>query len=153
MEREVRYTVFKISDVTEALDPDEATTLIELEEKVAIYRESVGKSPLECVVVESDWPEYDPTWQAIERRVDGQPGMNIEEIFTELQDLGCSMADKARRARETARKSHKRGELKKRDKFNAVARAYEMMHEELNPLCVELLDHTSGDFRNKDVPF
>lgn len=68
-QREERYTIFKISDVTEALGPDECTALIELEEKVALYREQAGKKPLVCVVVESDWPEYEPTWKAIEQRV------------------------------------------------------------------------------------
>jgi len=67
-EREDRYTVLKISDVTEALSPDECTALIELEEKVALYRQQEGKQPLMCVVVESDWPEYEPTWKAIEER-------------------------------------------------------------------------------------
>jgi hypothetical protein len=28
---------------------------------------------MQCVVVESDWPEYEPTWAAIGKRVDGLP--------------------------------------------------------------------------------
>lgn len=68
-QRELRYTVLKIADIQEALDPDETETLIYLEEKIAAYRQNAGKQPLECVVVESDWPEYGPTWQAIEKRV------------------------------------------------------------------------------------
>ncbi len=67
--REERYTVLKVSDVCDALDPDEKTALIELEEKVALYREQAEKQPLVCAVVESDWPEYEPTWKAIEERV------------------------------------------------------------------------------------
>lgn len=72
MIREERYTVLKIADVPEALSPDECTSLIELEEKIARYRESAGKQPLVCVVVESDWPEYEKVWGMIEARVDGQ---------------------------------------------------------------------------------
>lgn len=69
-QREERYTVLKISDVHEALDPDECSALIDLESKVAVYREVAGKKPLVCAVVESDWPEYEPTWEAIKRRVE-----------------------------------------------------------------------------------
>ena len=31
----------------------------------------IGRPPLGCVVVESDWPEYEPTWRAIEARATG----------------------------------------------------------------------------------
>lgn len=68
-EREARYTVLKDSDVCEALEPDEKTDLIFLCDKVKAYRDAEGKKPLECLVVESDWPEYEPTWKAIEQRV------------------------------------------------------------------------------------
>jgi len=67
--RELRYTVLKHSDVTKALDPDEKELLIKLEEKVASYRECSGKPILECVVVESDWPEYEIVWDMIKNRV------------------------------------------------------------------------------------
>lgn len=77
-QRENRYTVLKISDIVEALDPDEKTTLIELEEKIDRYRKAEGKVSLECVVVESDWPEYEPTWKAIECRVVGVPRPAVE---------------------------------------------------------------------------
>lgn len=70
MKRELRYTVLKISDVCEALDPDEKTELIRLEEKVELYRKQVGKPTLECVVVESDWPEYETVWKLIKTRVE-----------------------------------------------------------------------------------
>lgn len=69
-QREPRYTVLKITDIQEALGPDETETLIHLEEKIAAYRQNAGKQPLACVVVESDWPEYEPTWTAIQERVE-----------------------------------------------------------------------------------
>ena len=72
MERELRYTVLKITDVAEALEPDEKTELIRLETKVEAWRGIHDKLPLECVVVESDWPEYEPTWKSIADRVDGE---------------------------------------------------------------------------------
>ena len=34
---------------------------------------------LDCVVVESDWPEYMPVWQMIERRMTGQPAVTAAE--------------------------------------------------------------------------
>ncbi len=71
MFRENRYIVFKKKDVQAALSRDESATLRRLVQKVDRHRLDNGKVPLVCVVVESDWPEYEPTWQAIERRVDG----------------------------------------------------------------------------------
>ena len=68
-EREIRYTVLKHTDITEALDNEETETLLYLEDKIAAFRAAQGKKPLSCVVVETDWPEYKPTWTAIEKRV------------------------------------------------------------------------------------
>lgn len=35
----------------------------------------------ECLVLESDWPEYEPAWKMIERRMSGQPtGIAAEEL-------------------------------------------------------------------------
>ena len=34
---------------------------------------------LDCVVVESDWPEYEKVWQSIERRMTGQPAITAAE--------------------------------------------------------------------------
>ena len=66
--REERYTVLKISDVHGALNANETEQLIYLEEKIDAYRELRGKGALVCVVVESDWPEYEPTWESIVTR-------------------------------------------------------------------------------------
>jgi hypothetical protein len=33
-----------------------------------VGRRRQGKKPLVACVVESDWPEYEPTWNAIEER-------------------------------------------------------------------------------------
>lgn len=66
--RENRYTVLKHTDIHEALDAYECEVLIELEEKVALHRENVGKRPLVCVSVESDWPEYNIVWDLLKIR-------------------------------------------------------------------------------------
>ncbi|MBL4797211.1 MAG: hypothetical protein JKY50_07345 [Oleispira sp.] len=70
-QRESRYTIFKKSDVFEALCPIEQTMILELQDKIKAHRKRKGKNPLECVVVEADWPEYEPTWATIESRVLG----------------------------------------------------------------------------------
>lgn len=75
-ERERRYTVIKNVDAMESLSQEEQDYLHYLCEKVAEYRTECGRVPLQCVVVESDWPEYEPTWAAIQARVeaDSQEG-------------------------------------------------------------------------------
>jgi hypothetical protein len=69
--REDRYMVFKISDVVEHCTKAEALHLARLYEIQRVGRKDAGKAELECVVVESDWPEYEPTWRAIEARAVG----------------------------------------------------------------------------------
>ena len=69
--REERYIVFKLSDVEKDFFPSEISQLLRLYETQQSMRKQSGKPPLDCVVVESDWPEYEPTWNAIEARVTG----------------------------------------------------------------------------------
>ena len=69
--REDRYIVFKTSDLGNSLKGDEIRRLAR---EYAEQRILKGKPPLECVVVESDWPEYEPTWRAIEARVTDAKG-------------------------------------------------------------------------------
>ena len=69
--REERYIVFKISDIKEALSASEIDDLKYLHRVTNACRERLRKKPLECVVVEKDWPEYEPTWKVIEARVTG----------------------------------------------------------------------------------
>ena len=66
--REERYIVFKMSELGNSLKGDEIRRLAR---EYAEQRRLKGKKPLECVVVEKDWPEYEPTWKAIEARVTG----------------------------------------------------------------------------------
>ena len=79
-QREERYVVFKLSDVADYFHPSEISQLFRLSSTQQVVRERNGKPPLECVVVESDWPEYEPTWKAIEARVTGaQPAPSAPE--------------------------------------------------------------------------
>lgn len=67
--REERYIVFKVSDLGNSLKGDDIRVLAR---EYAKYRQSKWKPPLECLVVESDWPEYEPTWKAIAARMTGR---------------------------------------------------------------------------------
>src|SRR3990167_4696391 len=69
--RENRYIVFKRKDCELCMTDEQRSQLIELARVFWAYREAAGKSDFDCVVVERDWPEYEPTWKAIEARVAG----------------------------------------------------------------------------------
>lgn len=91
--REERYIVFKLSDVEEHFTPGERQQLARLAEVQRVGREEAGKPPLECVVVEADWPEYEPTWRAIEARVAGeQPAPSIPEGWLRAIDEALVVA-------------------------------------------------------------
>ncbi len=66
---EERYIVFKISDVVRCLSDDDKQRLADIRQKLCEYRQANGKPEQHCVVAESDWPEYEPIWQAIADRV------------------------------------------------------------------------------------
>lgn len=69
-ERENRYMVLKATDLQAAgLSDSELDQLQAICAKVDQYRANAGKPDLVCAVVEKDWPEYEPTWKAIEQRV------------------------------------------------------------------------------------
>ena len=80
-EREERYLVFKLADVEKDFFPSEISQLLRLYETQQNRRKQRGKPPLECVVVEKDWPEYEPTWKAIEARVTGAQSVPEESAI------------------------------------------------------------------------
>jgi hypothetical protein len=65
--REMRYLVAKVRDVDSALTDAEKIQLKTLLQKVDVHRVNSGKAPLECVVVESDWPNYQSTWDGVQK--------------------------------------------------------------------------------------
>lgn len=78
--REERYIVIKLKDLGGI--PDHLRHEIVNAIKAAEFPQR------ECVVVESDWPEYAPTWAAIERRMTGQPTLvdsreQFEQAYSE----------------------------------------------------------------------
>lgn len=72
--RELRYYVAKVADVERFLSPEDRAALGRILGRLDMKRHMAGKPPLECVVVESDWPEYEPTWDAIAARVANSEG-------------------------------------------------------------------------------
>ncbi|ELO1828399.1 hypothetical protein QXB71_003655 [Vibrio cholerae] len=83
--RERRYIVAKVKDVTSALTIEEQSVLSSLLDKIESNRKASGKSKLECVVIESDWPNYDEAWSSVER-VANNTYEPIEEILSEMAD-------------------------------------------------------------------
>ncbi len=62
---EHRYLVLKFSDTIAALDLRESLQLGRILAKVEKARKARGADALKCVVVEHDWPEYQPTVDTI----------------------------------------------------------------------------------------
>jgi len=78
--REQRYFVVKVKDAKEYLDAHQLEKLAEIADTISEGREKDGIPAVECVVVESDWPEYEPTWNAIEARMTGaQPAPSAQD--------------------------------------------------------------------------
>ena len=70
--REHRYMVLNLN-------------LLSSEQIEQICKVVVTSKPLpfvDCVVVEKDWPEYEPTWQAIQTRVEQESRpSNLDNLF------------------------------------------------------------------------
>ena len=76
--REDRYIVFKLSDVERYLTDADRAHLAMMKNEIDAGRDCANKPPFKGLIVESDWPEYEPTWKAIEARVTGaQPAPSI----------------------------------------------------------------------------
>lgn len=75
--REIRYTVIKHNQLTES----QMQYL-----KNCIFGE--GIPTVEAVVIESDWPEFEPVWRMIEDRVSGAP---VEGGKSEYDALAAAM--------------------------------------------------------------
>jgi hypothetical protein len=76
MQRENRYIVIKEADAKNILGPLNYKLLHTIADSIERGRSIKGKAPLECVVVESDWPEYEPVWNMIAARVDDHNASN-----------------------------------------------------------------------------
>ena len=68
-EREDRYIVLKVSDLIKYGTAEDLMVLRLCRYQIDEARKKDNKPPLECVVVEKDWPEYEVVWGLIEKRV------------------------------------------------------------------------------------
>ncbi|ATE60137.1 hypothetical protein CCZ27_09420 [Thauera sinica] len=66
--REPRYIVIKLSDLDAYAPAETRQQILQAQQTIDTLRVRDGRPPLECVVVERDWPEYADTWAAIEQR-------------------------------------------------------------------------------------
>lgn len=69
MELEDRYIVLKRKDIEDYLTTNERDDLIHVVHQIDKARRTVGKNILEALVIEHDWPEYEPTKKLLEERI------------------------------------------------------------------------------------
>jgi len=76
--REDRYNVIKYTDL-DKLSHAERRAVSGFLRRIheSVLRE--GAPARSFLVIESDWPEYEPVWQMIERRMTGQPEVSAAE--------------------------------------------------------------------------
>ncbi|MEG1903881.1 MAG: hypothetical protein RR212_05745 [Bacteroidales bacterium] len=86
MERKNMYAVMKHTDIDSALSDSDKLLLSAILSKVERYRKENGKDELVAVVVEKDWPEYEPTWEAIKTRVEREE--NKQKLTSMFGDYG-----------------------------------------------------------------
>lgn len=68
--REARYTVFKGSDLAK-LSEEGKRQIFLLLMRAGQIMEDAGLPMRKCLVIEQDWPEYEPAWASIEARTTG----------------------------------------------------------------------------------
>ena len=98
--REPRYIVFKIKDLEAYCNTEAMVALQRIGDRVAEGRRDHGKPPFNAVVVEQDWPEFEPTWEAIEGRMTGKPiepryaiAIRIKELEAYQRNASVWMAE------------------------------------------------------------
>ena len=101
--RENRYLVIKRDDLEHVRDimrPEIMADFDSVCQWVERIRGAVDKPPLCCVVVEHDWPEYEPTWTAIEKRiVEGRYSSSVMSLVKcpkcGLEDYDIELCDRS----------------------------------------------------------
>ena len=96
--REDRYIVFKLSDVERYLTDADRAHLAMMKNEIDAGRDCANKPPFKGLIVESDWPEYEPTWKAIEARVTGAQPAQKAVAYLDLgvggyMDIGTDLTD------------------------------------------------------------
>ncbi len=114
--REERYIVFKIKDCMIHLGSDQYEDLMHMAAQVGNRRRAMGMTDRKTLVIESDWPEYEPTWKAIQDRMDGKVNAharllasnaemrrNLEAVLALIKDDMNYIGDSAWRIQTLAR--------------------------------------------------
>jgi len=78
MNLENRYLVLKRSDIEKHISLEAQLTLGHVAQAIEHHRHDEGRKPLKCVVIESDWPEYESTLSALETRVDAETATKVD---------------------------------------------------------------------------
>ena len=98
-QKENRYMVLKRADIFNALLTPEAKKVWDTIQRLHdTARRNRGKDPLTCVVVESDWPEYESVGEEIQRRMEDRPTIMDEEMGRwqdAIYKLACELAPDA----------------------------------------------------------
>ena len=69
MDLESRYVTFKHKDISGALDSCDLEAFEALCDKINKFRKARGAGELEGIVIEKDWPEYQPTLDLLSKRI------------------------------------------------------------------------------------
>lgn len=64
-----RYVVLKDTDIFNSLSFDELSQFFKICEKVNAHRQQRGASEFNGLVIEEDWPEFDPTVELLSKRI------------------------------------------------------------------------------------
>lgn len=134
MELEQRYIIFKLSDIRE-LDEDEAwvmNILDEVAETVAQVRQDASKPPLQAVVIEHDWPEYEPTLALLSARVDGTPAPAPVKVGQLTLEVGMQ-TDKVTALMQYIREALTTGDIKQGFAQGLMRRLEELAVTEVSP--------------------
>ena len=93
IKQEDLYIIFKESDMNAYLSSSEADEVRYLNRVVNAGRTREGKDNLNGVFVEEHWPEFEPTWDAIQARITGkQPEQSISEGWLRAIDEALVVA-------------------------------------------------------------
>ena len=135
--REDRYIVFKLSDVERYLTDADRTYLAMMKNEIDAGRDCANKPPFKGLIVESDWPEYEPTWKAIEARVTGaQPAPSIPDTHNDMVvglDYQGAMSCARQRAKKEAGLLYPEGDARKEEKERELASEYYRQYTTPNP--------------------
>jgi len=103
--REERYIVFKMSDVERYLTDKDRANITMMKMEIDAGRDCANKPTFKGLIVEADWPEYEPTWKAIEARVTGaQPAPSFADAYQGAMEEAAIWKKRALEAEDLNRK-------------------------------------------------